>query len=352
MAPFSTLGVGGEAQWFTRAETISDVAAAHAWCVERQMSLFALGGGSNLVFADEGIAGLVLQLAIRGVQWSERDGEVIVRAGAGEPWDPLVAAAVSRGLAGIECLSGIPGSVGGTPIQNVGAYGQEIATTVDEVRVFDRRTGGVATLSPDECGFSYRMSRFKRSDADRFIVCDVALCLRSGAPTAVYPDVIAHLQRAGIASPSVTDVRNAVLAIRKSKGMVIDAADPDTRSVGSFFTNPVVGADVHERIVAAHPEERVPRFAAPGGAVKIPAAWLIEHAGFSRGYTEGRVGLSSKHPLAIINKGGATARDVLGLAVRIKRRVADQFDIRLQPEPVFAGFRDDDDVEYLRAVKD
>lgn len=348
LAPLSTIGVGGEARWFVRAETIADIGASHRWCVERNVPLLVLGGGSNLVIADEGIDGLVLQVALRGLEWRRRGDETVLRASAGEPWDDLVSTAVSRGLAGIECLSGIPGSVGGTPIQNVSAYGQEIAATLEEVTAFDRRTGEVITLTAAECGFGYRMSRFKRVEPDRFIVSDVTLRLSAGAATAVYPDVIAHLDTHGISSPGLIDVRNAVLAIRRRKGMVVDSFDTDTRSVGSFFMNPVVDAGVHARLSVAYAGEQVPGFALPDGRVKVPAGWLIEHAGFSRGHVRGRVGLSSKHPLAIVNRGGATAREVLGLAADVKRRVADRFGIWLRPEPVFAGFEDDRSVEYLR----
>jgi UDP-N-acetylmuramate dehydrogenase len=306
-----------------------------------------LGGGSNLVIADEGINGLVMHMAARGVEFLDEGRDTLVRARAGERWDDLVAATVARGLAGFECLSGIPGSVGGTPIQNVGAYGQEVSNTLEAVAVFDRHAGRTVTLSAAECRFGYRMSRFKSDDADRFIVCDVSFRLRSGPPTVTYPDVIAHLERAGISSPDVAAVRGAVLAIRRRKGMVLDASDPDTRSVGSFFMNPVVSAAHHARLTSA--TGPAPGFALPDGNVKVPAAWLIEHAGFARGHESGPVGLSSKHPLAIVNRGGAAARDVLALAVRIKRQVADTFGIRLRPEPVFAGFdRDNTDVRYLR----
>jgi UDP-N-acetylmuramate dehydrogenase len=196
------------------------------------------------------------------------------------------------------------------------------------------------------------MSRFKREDAERFIVCDVTFRLRPGPPTVTYPDVITHLERHNVSSPDVAAVRDAVLAVRRRKGMVLDPADSDTRSVGSFFMNPVVAVAVHARIAASWSGGPGPGFVMPSGDVKIPAAWLIEQAGFPRGYESGAVGLSSKHPLAIVNRGGATARDVLGLAARIKRQVADRFGIWLRPEPVFAGFRDDNtEVQYLREAR-
>jgi len=346
LAPMTTLGVGGNARWFMRATTVEDVAAARRWCGDAGVPLFVLGGGSNVVVADAGLDGLVLQIAIRGVDFRPRGGKTALRLGAGEPWDDVVAAAVSRGLAGLECLSGIPGSVGGTPVQNVGAYGQEVAQTLAEVTVLDRRSGEVATLSSADCKFGYRTSRFKREDAGRFIVCVVLFELSPGLPTVTYPDVLSHLERSGVGSPAVADVRDAVLSIRRRKGMVIDASDPDTRSVGSFFMNPLVDADRHARLVsvAAGP---VPGFALSGGDVKIPAAWLIEQSGFARGYQSGAVGLSSKHPLAIVNRGAATACDVVALAGRIKQQVADRFGIWLRPEPAFVGFGDDPDVAFL-----
>jgi UDP-N-acetylmuramate dehydrogenase len=347
LAPLTTLGIGGAARWFVPAGTAEDVAAAHGWATAHGVELFVLGGGSNLVVADRGFDGLVTHVAVRGVDFVRDGDETIVRAGAGEPWDELVASAVDRGLAGIECLSGIPGSVGGTPVQNVGAYGQEVADTIERVAAFDRRQQNLVTLANAECRFEYRMSRFKREDAGRFVVCDVTFRLRPGAPTATYPDVRRHLEQHRIATPTVADARVAVLDIRRRKGMVIDPGDPDTRSVGSFFMNPIVAADVYRHVAAESPGGQAPGFTLPGGSVKIPAAWLIEHAGFAKGYGTGRAGLSTKHPLAIVNRGGAMARDVLTLAVQIKRRVVDRFGIALYPEPVFVGFGDDADVRYL-----
>ena len=342
LAPLTTLGVGGQARWFARASSEADVAAAHEWADARGLPLFVLGGGSNLVIADEGCEGLVIQIALRGVDPSPRGDDTLVRAGAGEPWDALVAFTVDRGLAGVECLSGIPGTVGGTPIQNVGAYGQEVATVIDSVTAFDRTERRTVILTAPECGFAYRMSRFKSQDAGRFVVCDVTFRLRPGAPTVAYPDVIDYVSRQGIASPDVRRVRDAVLAIRARKGMVIDAADSDTRSVGSFFMNPVIDRASFERLAPA------PHYLMDNDTVKIPAAWLIEQSGFSRGHVDGAVGLSTKHPLAIINRGGATARDVIRLARSIKHAVRDRFGVALRPEPIFVGFTGDRDVEDLR----
>jgi UDP-N-acetylmuramate dehydrogenase len=346
LAPFTTLGIGGPARWFVRATTIEEVAASHTWARGERLPLFVLGGGSNLVVADTGFNGLVVQVAIRGIDVTRHGWETILRAGAGEPWDDLVAAVVAQGLAGLECLSGIPGTVAGTPVQNVGAYGQEVAETIRELTVFDRHTARLTTLTGAECGFAYRSSRFRRGDAERFIICDVSFALRPGPPTITYPDVVNCFRERPAAAVTLEDVRQAVLAIRRRKGMVLDDSDPDTRSVGSFFMNPVVAADVHARLATAS-GGAAPGFPMPAGQVKIPAAWLIEQAGFWRGHRHGRAGISSKHPLAIVNGGGATAREVVALATEIKRRVAGQFGIRLRPEPAFVGFGDDPDVAYL-----
>lgn len=348
LARFSTLAIGGAARWFMRAETDGDVAAAHRWCHEHGTTMFVLGGGSNLVIADEGYDGLVLQIAMTGHELKPvAGGETLAVARAGSRWDDLVATVVSRGLAGVECLSGIPGSVGGTPVQNVGAYGQEVGHTIEQVSAFDRRAGEMVVLAGAECGFSYRMSRFKSDDAGRFIICSVSFRLRPGAPTTTYPDIQRYIDRHRIITPSVADLRAAVLEIRRSKGMVIDPADADTRSVGSFFMNPIVTLDARERVASATGEQP-PAFALDDRHVKIPAAWMIERAGFTKGFVDGAAGISTKHPLAIVNRGGATARDVLRLATRIKRQVADRFGVWLRPEPIFVGFGADADVAYLQ----
>ncbi len=346
LAALGTLGVGGAARWFVRAESVDDVAVARQWCEEQGIPWFVLGGGSNVVIADRGFDGLVLQISMSGTT-SSRDGEdSLMTVGAGESWDSFVEAAVVRGLAGVECLSGIPGTVGGTPIQNVGAYGQDVSSTIERVTVYDCVDHTARSMRATECGFSYRMSRFKSGDEGRFVVCDVTFRLRPGPPTASYVDVASYLRRAGVSSPTVSTVRDAVLNIRRSKGMVVDARDPDSRSVGSFFMNPVVGEEDRER-VASIAGEQPPGFATGNGRVKIPAAWLIERAGFAKGYADGAVGISTKHPLALVNRGGATAADVLRLARAVKRAVGDRFGVWLRPEPIFVGFDTDSDVAFL-----
>ncbi len=345
LAPLTTVGVGGAARWYVQARSIPEVAAAHHWASARGLPLFVLGGGSNVLIVGDTYEGLVLHVAIEGIELRESGHEALIEAGAGESWDGLVARIVDKGYAGMECLSGIPGSVGGTPIQNVGAYGQEVADTIESVTAFDSQTREVVTLPTAACGFSYRQSRFKAADAGRFIVCAVAFRLHRGAPTVTYPDVVAWVERQGKRNPDVADIRTGVLAIRRQKGMALDPADPDTRSVGSFFMNPVVTEEERARLGA-------PGFSMPDGLVKIPAAWLIERAGFSKGFTKGRAAISSKHPLAIVNRGGATADDILDLACHIKTAVLDRLGVALRPEPVFVGGARDARVRFLQEEHD
>jgi UDP-N-acetylmuramate dehydrogenase len=347
LAPLSTIRVGGPARWFASAMTPDDVAAAHHWCEERGTELFVLGGGSNLIIADDGIDRLVLQVAIGGVTIDRRGSESLLRAGAGQAWDSVVAATVDAGLVGLESLSGIPGRTGGTPIQNVGAYGQEVSETIASVAAFDRAAADFVEIAAADCRFAYRMSRFKAADAGRFVVTAVNFRLRAGRPQPTYPDIVTALEQQRITAPTVQDVRRVTLMVRKRKGMVLDDEDADTRSVGSFFMNPIVTSEDRER-VASIAGKAPPSFVVDATRAKIPAAWLIERAGFHTGYRDGAARLSSKHPLAIVNDGGATARDVVRLATRIKRQVGDRFGIALRPEPIFVGFAADPDVTYLQ----
>lgn len=345
-----TLGVGGAARWYARADRSENVRAIHQWCVEHDIPLFVLGGGSNLVISDEGVDGLVLSMAMTGITMTKASGSTIVSAGAGESWDQLVESVVAQGLSGVECLSGIPGTVGGTPIQNVGAYGQEVSSVIDRVTVFDRTSTEMLELSPADCHFSYRMSRFKADDAGRFIVCGVSFRLAYSTPTLSYPELIAELERRAVRDPLPIDVRDAVLTIRRRKGMVLDSGDSDTRSVGSFFMNPVVTLDERERI-ASLAGGAVPGFTTADSRVKIPAAWLIERSGVQKGSGERTVGLSTKHPLAIVNRGGATSSDVIAFAVKVKRAVLDWCGVWLRPEPVFVGLDQNEDVRFLQKAR-
>jgi len=348
LAALTTLGIGGDARWLLHARTADEVSRAHQWSESAIVALFVMGGGSNLVIADEGFDGLVVHVDVRGRTFATDREDTLVTAGAGELWDAVVSECVGRGLAGLECLSGIPGTVGGTPIQNVGAYGQDVAGSIDHVTAYDRHAHAVVRLTGRDCGFAYRTSRFKGADAGRFVILGVTYRVRPGSPTPTYPDVVDYLSRAGVSSPDVADVRNAVLAVRRRKGMVIDQSDPDTRSVGSFFMNPLVGHTDRDRVATAAGAEP-PAFAADSGRLKLPAAWLIERAGFRRGDGDGKVGISTKHTLALINRGGATARDVLRFASQIKRGVLDRFGISLRPEPVFVGFGRDHDLDFLQS---
>lgn len=338
LAPYCTMGVGGPARFLVEVADETAVLAAFQWAQERGLALYLLGGGSNLVVADTGVDGLVVQVALKGVRSRDVGDGVEVTAAAGEPWDALVAHTVERGWAGLECLSGIPGLVGATPIQNVGAYGQEVSQTVTAVRALDRRAGDIVTLAGEGCGFGYRTSRFKRDEPDRFIVLSVTYRLRpGGAPAVRYADVERELARRGIARPSLADVRSSVLAIRRSKSMVLDPADPNRRSCGSFFLNPVVDQATFERVSRAAGDPAMPRWREADARVKLSAAWLIEHAGLRRGDGPGPVALSTGHSLAIVCREGARSTDVAAFARDIRSRVEARFGIRLVPEPVFWG---------------
>jgi UDP-N-acetylmuramate dehydrogenase len=335
LAPLTTLGVGGPARWFVEATDEATVIAAHAWAHARGVGVRILGGGSNVVVPDAGIDGLVLRITLRGVTTRDAGGALEVSAAAGEPWDDLVRATVERGWAGLECLSGIPGLVGATPIQNVGAYGQEVSDTVVAVRVLDTRSGDIATLPATACGFAYRDSMFKSGEPGRWIVLAVTYRLHpGGAPSLSYADVTRYVAERGMSSPTLGDVRDAVLAIRRSKSMVIDASDPNHRSCGSFFLNPILYRGAADAVLARAGDSAMPCWSQPDGRVKLSAAWLIERAGFVRGQRAGPVGISTRHTLAIVAHDGARAADLLGFAGRVRDAVEARFGVRLTPEPV------------------
>jgi UDP-N-acetylmuramate dehydrogenase len=347
LSEWCTLGVGGGARWFCRASSEQEVIDALTWAAARGAQVHVLGGGSNVVFADEGYEGLVLQIDVCGIEVrTERDTRVF-SAGAGEPWDPFVARTVAADCTGLECLSGIPGQIGGTPVQNVGAYGQDVSGAITHVHVIDRETQRRTMFTNAECAFGYRTSRFKREDTNRFIVTRVDFALTVGAPPALaYADVIAYFEDACIASPSLSEVRDAVIRIRRRKGMVIEDGNPANRSVGSFFVNPIVSADQFRRTEAtvAGP---VPHYPLSDGSVKVPAAWLIERAGFTKGHRRGRVGVSPFQAQAIVNHDHARADEVLELACEIKRAVWNTFNIAIVPEPIFVGFRPSVELKLL-----
>ena len=334
LAPYTTLGVGGPARWFVEATDEATLFQAVGWARARGVALRILGGGSNIVVPDNGVDALVVQIGLRGVTTRETRGAVEVTAAAGEPWDDLVALAVGHGWAGLECLSGIPGLVGATPMQNVGAYGQEVSETVVAVRALDTRSGQAVTLSAAQCGFAYRDSAFKSREPGRYVVLGVTYRLRPGGqPTLGYADVARDINARGLTTPTLSDVRTSVLAIRRTKSMVLVPGDPNRRSCGSFFTNPIVPPADAERVARNAGDGPVPRWPQADGAVKLSAAWLIERAGFRRGQRDGVVGLSTAHALAIVAHDGAGATDVLAFARRLQDSVADRFGVRLALEP-------------------
>ena len=351
LAPLTTLGCGGSARWLMQIDRVETARAALAWCRDEGLRSWVLGGGSNVLVADAGLNGLVLVPAMCGRTTSvQKDGTVQVRVEAGHDWDALVDWSTAQGLAGIECLSGIPGRVGAAPIQNIGAYGQSVADCMVAVEALDCATGDLRQWPAAECGFGYRDSLFKRAAPGRFLVTAITLRLRSdGQPTLHYPELrrrlgVGEAPNGGL--PNVDKVRQVVLELRRSKGMVVDADEPDSRSAGSFFLNPVVSQAesiaVERRLAhTLRPGETMPgwRQVPVDGKplVKLSAAWLIERCGLGKGYGEGPVGLSRKHTLAIVNRGGASTRQVLAFAAVVQRRVEDGCGVCLQREPVLLG---------------
>jgi len=340
LAPLTTMKVGGPARYFVENKTIAEVQGAVAFGRSRNLPLFVLGGGSNLVVSDAGWPGLVLKVGITGIDERNENGKAIFDVGAGEEWDKFAARAVARNCAGVECLSGIPGSVGGTPVQNVGAYGQEAAETIESVLTLDLRDDQIRELCGEACGFSYRTSIFNTSERGCYIILRVTYGLTPGGqPRIDYADLKRHFS-GWQQIPTLADTREAVRRIRASKAMLITPGDADARSVGSFFKNPVLSSEQHEDLSrrAAARGLQIPSYPALDAQHKISAAWLVEHSGFSKGYDSGHVAISSKHALAIVNRGGATAADVLALKEHIQHRVQEIWSICLQPEPVFVGF--------------
>lgn len=344
LAPMTTLGIGGLARYFADITDTEALLAGVDWARTHGVPMFVLGGGSNIVVADSGFPGLVLRVCVRGIETKLEGDSVELTAGAGEEWDRLVGHSVANNWSGWECLSGIPGRVGATPIQNVGAYGQDTSETLIGVETFDLNTKKLVRLSAADCEFGYRSSRFKTRDRERFIITRVSYRLKvGGAPAIRYPELQRHLAELGLNAPTPADVREAVLAIRRRKAMVIDPNDPDSRSVGSFFVNPTLTHEQFELVKSQAAKfiragEEIPSYPADGNLVKLSAAWLIERAGISRGYVHGNAGTSTKHALAIINRGGGSAHDVVELKELIQSRVLDAFGITLTPEPVFVGF--------------
>jgi UDP-N-acetylmuramate dehydrogenase len=335
LADHTTLRLGGPARSWVRATTEAELVDAVRRADEAGEPVLVLAGGSNVVVADAGFGGTVVEVATTGVA-ADHEGDdptcggILVTVAAGESWETLVEHAVANHWVGVEALSGIPGSVGATPIQNVGAYGQEVSQTLASVRVWDRRLKGMRTFAAADCGFAYRTSRFK-ADPGRHLVLSVTFQFRQGelGGPVTYAELARTLGVEPGSRPRTSDVRQAVLDLRRSKGMVLDPDDHDTWSAGSFFTNPVIHADTVPDGAPAWPQA--------DGLVKTSAAWLIERAGFGKGYGDGAARLSTKHTLALTNRGGATTADLLGLAREIRDGVAARFGIRLVNEPVLIG---------------
>jgi len=344
LARYTTFQVGGCADYFVEPTSEEEVLEALRWARARSLPLFILGGGSNVLVSDTGFRGLVMHISINGVETAERSGMRVYSVGAGVNWDSLVARAVAEGCAGIECLSGIPGSVGGTPVQNVGAYGQDVSETITRVCAVDVATLQHVEFDREACGFRYRSSRFHpgdhRGDAGRYILTRVDYSLRPGGVAKLaYPDLKRYFSMSPYQPtiPTLTQMREAVITIRRSKGMVLDEGDPNSRGAGSFFKNPIVSLTEYEQIsaVSAGP---VPHYDAGPDHVKLAAAWLIERAGIGKGFALGAAAISRKHNLALVNRGGAKASDIVRLKEFVQRRVHRRFGIQLQPEPVMLGF--------------
>jgi UDP-N-acetylmuramate dehydrogenase len=340
LAPLTTLKVGGTARYFIEAETISGVSQAVEFSRSKNLPLFVLGGGSNLVISDAGWPGLVLKIGITGINHRHGHDEVVFEAGAGEDWDKFVGFVVAHNCAGIECLSGIPGSVGGTPVQNVGAYGQEVANTMESVLALDLRDGQLHELCNQACGFSYRTSIFNTTERGRYIILQVNYALKHGGEAYVaYADLKRYF--AGWSEkPSLANTRDAVRKIRSGKGMLLTAGDEDCRSAGSFFKNPILSPEQYHALTsrASGKNLQIPSYPALDAQKKVSAAWLVEHSGFSRGYGNGSVGISRKHALAIVNRGNATASEIVAFKEVIQQRVQEIWGVFLEPEPVFVGF--------------
>jgi len=345
LGPLTTLGVGGPARFFAEVRSEEQLLEALDWARQRGAPVEVMGGGSNLLVADRGFEGLVLRAGIMGVRATELGGArrvTRVRVGGGHGWDAFVNEAVKAGWAGLECLSGIPGSVGATPVQNVGAYGQEVSDTIVSVRVVERTSGAASTLPASACVFAYRDSVFKNAARGRYVVVSVDFDLARGrAPSIRYEELARRLRvEHGDGPPTLSDVRRTVLALRRRKSMVLAPDDANRRSAGSFFTNPIVKKNVFDFICERVAGAKVPAFAAGPGRVKLSAGWLIEQAGFARGTRRGRVGTSSAHALALVNHGGATASELVSFALLVRDAVRAHFGVSLTPEPAWIGFSD------------
>jgi UDP-N-acetylmuramate dehydrogenase len=346
LAPYTTLAVGGPARFFIETRSDSDIVDAYRFARNQRVGFFVLGGGSNLLVSDDGFPGVVAHVTGGDVEAVDDDhGHLRIVSHAGVEWDSIVRIAVEKDAAGIECLAGIPGSVGGTPVQNVGAYGQEVSSTVTRVHAVDLSAEQLLEMSNEDCRFSYRKSVFNGRRKDRYAITRVEYALNlGGAPSLEYRDVKQYFSERGIAQPSLGETADAVRIIRGRKGMVLADHDPDSRSAGSFFKNPVIDRSAVAALgqAAGCPAEKIPQYAAGAGydvsKVKLSAAWLIELAGFRKGHALGRASLSSKHVLAVTNRGNATAAEIIALRDAVIAGVLERTGIRLEQEPVLLGF--------------
>ena len=346
LAPYTSLGLGGEARHLAHCTSEEEILEALGWGRSRGLPVHVLGGGSNTVFDDAGYDGLVLRVELLGVRVEESNGGALVSAAAGEDWDALVRRCIEADLSGVECMSGIPGQVGATPMQNVGAYGQEVCDTIVEVRAIERDSGEGRTFANGECGFGYRTSRFKAGDRDRYIITRVTYRLpKSRRPEIRYPELQRRLEAEGVdvgslpaGAPASTAVREAVLDLRRGKAMLLESG-PDSRSAGSFYLNPVLTgeqlAEVRERWrERGGSAAEIPVYPAVGGRHKVAAAWLVERSGFARGTRRSGAAISERHALALVNRGG-TSSELLALAGEVAGAVRETFGVRLEPEPVY-----------------
>ena len=340
LAPLTTLRAGGSARYFVCAGSVEDVEAAVRFADDKNFPLFVLGGGSNVLVSDNGWPGLVLQIGISGIDHTHERQTIRLITGAGEDWDSFVAFCVKRRLAGLECLSGIPGTVGATPVQNVGAYGQEVSQTIASVLVLDRNDKQVREMDASDCEFAYRSSIFNTRERVRYIILRVTYELSAGGPPNLHYADLQKYFAGRTETPTLAEVRTAVLEIRAGKGMLITPGDPDSRSAGSFFKNPVITSTQFDDLLRkAHARNlQPPSYPAPSQQKKLSAAWLVENSGFTKGYVKGRAGISSKHALALVNRGGATAAEIAALRDEIQQRVEQQWGVKLEPEPVLVGF--------------
>lgn len=335
LAEFTSLKIGGVAKYFASIESEAGLVEAVAWAKDKHQLLFVVGGGSNVLISDRGFDGLVVAINIKGRDYKiDSSGQVFATIGAGENWDDFVEETVKKNYAGVECLSGIPGKVGASAVGNIGAYGQEVSETISEVKFYDTSKKCFETYSKEQCDFSYRDSVFKKSK-DKIVTSVTFRLKESGEPSLKYKELI---EKFAGQKPTLTQIREAVLGLRASKSMLLDKNDPNSVSAGSFFKNPIVDQIAFERIKSGY--EEVPNWLQPDGKVKLSAGWLIEKSGFSKGYIykDGKVGLSQKHALAIVNRGGASGNDVAEFSKAIQEKVQSSFGIKLEPEVVFVGF--------------